>query len=459
MSLPPVTHGENGEYSGTQCAPILRLPQELLEFIAGFISPPTSSGLLKFSSTCKELRIRLALLVGAAYFSRRAFFIADELSMNALLGISSHSVFSKSMQHIELSLAKIVDWTKPHSKIHRSDICTERNKDSGDRRISSENEYRARDVFEERSTGKYTKCKVLLRSQDDFLGNTASVYIWKILRNFKAAGSTPSLAIHGDDLEDLQSRKRDRDTPTRLRRLVKKIPDDDGGYEIAIEMCDERPFDYLYDAIRRTEYPITHLELGDKNIGICLFTSGFLHLRGHALAHLKTLKLAVEMIDVVKEHLLIRLIDNLPRLIDVLRIPRSLETLVLTTADSNFYIDSDSMVFEAVSKEVASPDEQRALRNIRELEFCQFCFEAVDLLAFVRSTRNTLRRLVIGDTNDMLSTYGRDAGARWSKAFREAYGGDSLELVGSVWTMEGCAQCGMDDCDCIDAFDEGDRLY
>ncbi|KAK5719542.1 hypothetical protein LTR15_008066 [Elasticomyces elasticus] len=86
------------------------LPVELVEHLATFLA---NWDLLAMRATCGELAAKIKRPYSKAHFTgNKSFLLPDEWSMQALVGISSHPVFSKTITSISLLPLMLMDTTE-----------------------------------------------------------------------------------------------------------------------------------------------------------------------------------------------------------------------------------------------------------------------------------------------------------------------------------------------------------
>ncbi|KAK5725233.1 hypothetical protein LTR17_013102 [Elasticomyces elasticus] len=86
------------------------LPVELVEHLATFLA---SWDLLAIRATCRELAAKIQRPYSKAHFTaNKSFLLPDEWSMQALIGISSHPVFSKTITSVSLLPLMLMDTTE-----------------------------------------------------------------------------------------------------------------------------------------------------------------------------------------------------------------------------------------------------------------------------------------------------------------------------------------------------------
>ncbi|KAK4958141.1 hypothetical protein LTR10_004566 [Elasticomyces elasticus] len=86
---------------------LLSLPAELLELIA--LQLPPSSDLLAFRLTCRDVESKTRWAFVDANFRRKTFLLCDQKSMQALLGISRHPIYSKTLKIVILAAWRVRD--------------------------------------------------------------------------------------------------------------------------------------------------------------------------------------------------------------------------------------------------------------------------------------------------------------------------------------------------------------
>lgn len=428
----------------------LRLPQELLDLVTGDLRP---GEIIALSTTCKELRARLEPWIGQHFFTDRTFLISDEISLSALLGISEHPVFSKSIQTIRFSFVKLIDIVADHSHDSRNGKCDWTNDKGSDEPYSelAKLQYRVWRVRDSHSPS-YQACNRRMLVQDAFSAASGDVrYLRKILSNFSRSSRSPALIVGGDDLVELYAggkvlhrekltREVGSSTNSWYTSAVRAGRDrnvyrlDKSGYRFEVDVCDHRPLQILCHAIRQTSYPVTQLELGSRYLGVSLCSSELTPWK-LAFSNLKVLRLALQLsrkepVEYYPTGVPSK--DSIQRLIIFLREAANLETLGLTSCYET--VHASGLIFAFIAKDVSSTThpaaEKRALRNIRILELDGFCFAPQDFTTFIRATRRTLKQVkAINEPEGMDSWEIRD----WAEEAREAYGGPGLELKGSLF--------------------------
>lgn len=83
----------------TTHSPFLRLPRELLDGIAVALLP---TDLLSFRATCKDIFAATKDAFIHVYFHEREYLLTDKHSMQCLLQVSEHAIFSKAVRRIRL---------------------------------------------------------------------------------------------------------------------------------------------------------------------------------------------------------------------------------------------------------------------------------------------------------------------------------------------------------------------
>ena len=85
---------------------LLGIPDELKLWIVEYLSL-SSPGLLDLRATCKAFHAVTEQHITKKYFTNRAFFIHDKPSLEVLLEISRHPIYSKSMKQIRFCFGAI----------------------------------------------------------------------------------------------------------------------------------------------------------------------------------------------------------------------------------------------------------------------------------------------------------------------------------------------------------------
>lgn len=211
-------------------------------------------------------------------------------------------------------------------------------------------------------------------------------------------------------------------------------------------MKDHRPLKILYQAIRDTGYPVTHLELSCGEMSR-MATKLEKYLRGNpTLENLRYLDLTFEPIQKIeKVRNRRRLKATLKHLFKLFKVANTLETLILRISHDEDIVDnSGTFIFFALVSHMTSKSTtgNHCLPNIQEFQLNHFPYRPEDLLAFVKLTRSTLKRLQIVDEPMIMDVDDYPLGPDWADRVLEAYRSRDLELLGQIWT-EGPARYWM----------------
>ena len=173
----------------SQCH-LLNLPQELLEWVAEFLSPRDTMSL---RSTAREINSRMVSVFRKKCFSDRCHILTDEVSMTTLWDISKHPVFAKCVKRIRLPLAVLRPPGKCQElKAHKCSLLT----------------------------AEYARIREALRTKEDvFLMTTLRPLFASILGNLKNSNTFPVVSIGGPDDSGLNSLERVPWGSTRLKLL------------------------------------------------------------------------------------------------------------------------------------------------------------------------------------------------------------------------------------------------
>ena len=164
---------------------LLDMPVELLERMAFCLDPST---LISFRKTCNSVASITRQCFARACLKELAFVLSDKTSMQALVNISAHPVYSKSVQRLPLSLATLA----PNAKGDES-------------RRQYQNGCPHPPEEEARRDEQKAAYLDLKRREDELGAGPQETLLETALRNFINCGNTP--AILADDKDPRKADK------------------------------------------------------------------------------------------------------------------------------------------------------------------------------------------------------------------------------------------------------------
>lgn len=144
------------------------IPTELLEYVADYLTGPDLGSLRQ---TCREIFEKVDYAYTVKCFTDRCFLLSNEGSLSILFNISTHEKYSKSMRRLQFCPAIIEPLPRNPRPIE----------DRAERR--------------HRRDQKRLHHKVWSRQLTLYCHNNLASYLCVILKNFRAAGNTPKLAL------------------------------------------------------------------------------------------------------------------------------------------------------------------------------------------------------------------------------------------------------------------------
>ena len=221
-----------------KCAHILRLPVELIEWIASYLD---RTELLDLRYACRDLEARTSSITASTFFKDRTFLMADEYSLDTLCEISRHPLYQKSIKVIRLSLLTL---RRTHAEW--SNRC---GPSCYTRMMCGPPNTRADRAYNRRLSEGYKEC---ISQEDKFQIGKDIEYLPAALVNFMRAGNVPRVS-----------------TSTRNEVACRVPPDWDcldrvTSYRdcLTLEYEIERPFEIIHRALVDAAFPIRKLRLG-----------------------------------------------------------------------------------------------------------------------------------------------------------------------------------------------------
>lgn len=208
---------------------------------------------------------------------------------------------------------------------------------------------------------------------------------------------------------------------------------------MAVDIANQAPFDLLYQAIRSTQYRVTHLEFGHAVFGVPL--SLFEPFKGNtAFSNLRILYLAIEPTSkemrAVEEARPEGLTTILRNFSSFFRECYSLEELALMRANYNQSPVTSASIFRGLVassvSDTASRSEISALTKLETVSLEGFGFLWQDLADLVATTRFSLKSLTV----TLFQACRGNAVPEPAEAVRQLrilHGGDDLELHGTIF--------------------------
>ncbi|KAK5728371.1 hypothetical protein LTR15_001506 [Elasticomyces elasticus] len=345
------------------------LPVELLAMIASLLPP---KDLLPLRRTCRSLEYATLDVFAGVHFSEKAFIFSDPRSMQALVDISSHAVFSRQLKRVEPSFLELV--TAPKARTIRQTEDTHTRTGRALRR-SVEADY----------------ATLLCRQRKfDTVKRTA---LAQALRNFHASGHQPTLVASASDADDRPL------LPCGYQSMIRSVGD--SGL-LEIPDCIETAFCRGYRGIPLADFPVSKLQLGSWHRGAPLDMFRYSGIAPSFL-QLTDLKLTIapgDMSDVypVPRRLLEGRSTFHPSDLDafasfLLSAP-NIRTLSLAVDQVDHGLHGTTFL------ELANEEDFTLLPNLRELHLAGFLLPPRHILDFVVSRKSKLRKIHLQQVRD-----------------------------------------------------------
>ncbi|KAK3639144.1 hypothetical protein LTR56_008735 [Elasticomyces elasticus] len=346
------------------------LPVELLAMIASLLPP---KDLLPLRRTCRGLEYATLDVFASVHFSEKAFIFSDPRSMQALVSIANHAVFSRQLKRLELSFVELATAAKART-IRQSEVTHIRTGRA--LRGSVEADY-ATTLCRQREFDRFKRTAILAEA----------------LRNLQASGRQPAIIALGSDADDKSL------LPCGYWSMVSAVGDPG---LIEIPDYNETAFCNIYRGISLANFPVSKLQLGSWHRGAPLDMFRYSGIAPSFL-QLTDLKLTIALGDVSDVHPVPhRLMKGRsmfhPPGLDafasfVLSAP-NIRNLSLAIDQVDYGLHGTTFL------ELADEEDFTLLPDLRELHLAGFLLTPRHILDFVVSRKSKIRKIHLQQVRD-----------------------------------------------------------
>jgi hypothetical protein len=383
------------------------LPVELLDMVAGQLE---SSDFFALRLTSKTLTENTYDLFSRTYFQERCFILTDPTSMNALLSISQHNVFGKSLKKLWLVASSLVCLTERGCKkwvLDTDDPISALQGMDRDQRLEKEGQI-------ENFMNTYER---LAANVDHFQKQSLASTLVCILRNFILHGNAPSISKTTIECEYFGRYRRPvydlgwtqaeyiRYKPYGLERLRRVL-----GAKRYDEVWDGATFQPIYEAVFKaiveTEFPAQKLTLGDRRQPLIRLSSFSRWNELYRTTTLRSLRLNMYndyLASSASEELISVRQKETFGFLSFLASARNIEHFYFELFDCRDYLKGPQRLFQCIASKTLPddaladlPDRGMLLPNLRSLELVSHRdLSLKTLLHFLQERQRTLTEVLL----------------------------------------------------------------